>query len=657
MGSGQMPNIYRLKVDLKLKQTGIVPTFVQYDSARLEFQIFDGGQLFDLTGYTSVEFAHKKPDGSVLVGNGVIETDAKGNKIVAYDYQGSEMNAAGVVETSFSLIGVDNKKISIQTFRVSIVKDLRDDVLSPTNPEYSKLQEYSVQMETIIADADSATTNAREMKLAGAYNSTVAYKKNNTVTFNGESYMAKKAVTGVAPTGQASDPNWSILARKGADGTGTVIRHREEFIATAGQTVFNLQNSYDQYQNRIDVSVGNVPQFSPDNFQETTATRITLTEGASAGDKVIVTYFSQAQPIASDLNTKVEGHNTQISNNNILLADHTNKINDVTEKLADIENQLIVSDTPPLTPVLNQVWLDTDFYKPAVSPTDNESVEASSDILVTFNKWLDDTIPADAVQLYPTLADRDAGTNPISGTSVKTGNKTIEFDATNALAPQASYYGKVLGGVTFFDGTGLGSDFLWTFKAVGLFNSLFSEWNTVTVSPSYWTKLIEGSSPASVVEQTTEADAEGGKTLHVKANSPSTWNAVSISQNLPKAYIEHATNLNWRMKPQTLTAGANRIGLKVNAYNSANAVVCRFEYVLEGAIPTEGPTAKYVDLTAETTLGAYSIHQRDFKQDLINKGFDWNTVDRLDFILFHNAAVNGGTAEAYWDYLKVGKVV
>lgn len=331
-----MANIYRLKVDLKLKQTGIVPTFVQYDTARLEFQIFDNGKVLDLSGYTSVEFAHKKPDGSVIVGVGTIETDPKGNKIVAYDYQGSEMSKEGVVETSFSLIGADNKKLSIQTFKVKIVTDLREGVFDPANPEYSKLQEYSVQMESLIAQGNEA----KEMRFVNAYNASTAYKKNNTVTLNGESYIAKQANTNKPPTGLDNDPYWSVLARKGQDGTGTVVRHREEFISTSDQKVFNLKNSYDQFQNRVDVEVGGVPQFSPANFTETTAKSITLSEPIPAGIRVIITYFSQAVPLKTDLEAVVNGHTSRLNDNNNLLTQQVDKIAQVSQQLAEKSKEI-----------------------------------------------------------------------------------------------------------------------------------------------------------------------------------------------------------------------------------------------------------------------------------------------------------------------------
>lgn len=316
-----MANIYRLKVDLKLRQSGVIPTFVQYDTARLEFQIFDAGKIFSLVDYTSVEFAHKKPDGSVLVGVGSIEVDAKGNPIVAYDYQGGEMNAEGIVETSFSLIGANNKKLSIQTFKVSIVKDLREGVFTAANPEFGLLQEYKAELivlkdELTTVKNDTMATNAAALDTIsrwvydGVYSPTKEYKEFNIVTVDGESYIAKQDSLGETPVGDSNDPYWSTLARKGQDGTGTTVIHKDEFVATAGQTVFTLTNNYTPLTNRLRVLIDGVEQFTPLNFAETANDKFTMVEGLTTGQNVVAVYFSEAPTLANDFAEQLAQMNT-----------------------------------------------------------------------------------------------------------------------------------------------------------------------------------------------------------------------------------------------------------------------------------------------------------------------------------------------------------
>jgi hypothetical protein len=166
-----------------------------------------------------------------------------------------------------------------------------------------------------INNAVAATDSANNVKYIADYNVGTNYKKNNIVTFGGSSYIAKQDTIGNAPPLLPATNNayWALSGRKGADGTGTVVRHRDEFIATAGQTVFTLSNPYDQFQHRIDAEVGGVPQKSPDNFTETSSTSATFTEGILIGTKVIFTYFSEAVPLREDLEAVINTHTNSIN--------------------------------------------------------------------------------------------------------------------------------------------------------------------------------------------------------------------------------------------------------------------------------------------------------------------------------------------------------
>ena len=62
----------------------------------------------------------------------------------------------------------------------------------------------------------------------------------------------------------------------------------EKHIATENQKVFTLTNNYEQNANRIKVYVSGVPQYSPDNYTETSTNSITLSDGVPVGTVVIV---------------------------------------------------------------------------------------------------------------------------------------------------------------------------------------------------------------------------------------------------------------------------------------------------------------------------------------------------------------------------------
>src|SRR5690606_38960995 len=191
--------------------------------------------------------------------------------------------------------------------------------------------------EAATADATQATNtmnqvlpNVTNLENVSNYDVAKQYKKNNIVSFNGSSYQALKDNVGTPPPndGFSNNENWALIGRKGADGTGTVVRHREEFISTEGQDTFTLENTYDQFQNRIDVTVGNVPQFSPDNFTEATNTSIKLNEPLPAGVKVVVTYFSEAQPLKTDLETVVNNHTANLNENNATISSLSTQLAD-----------------------------------------------------------------------------------------------------------------------------------------------------------------------------------------------------------------------------------------------------------------------------------------------------------------------------------------
>jgi glycerophosphoryl diester phosphodiesterase len=124
------------------------------------------------------------------------------------------------------------------------------------------------------------------------YNDKKLYHKNNIVTHNGNSYMAKKDTIGNEPTGYGDDEYWGLVGFRGQDGVGSVSVKKHTFIATEGQKVFKLPFSYEPLKNRTRVYVGGAPQNTPENYEETNENTITLTEGVRQGTTVYVEVFS-----------------------------------------------------------------------------------------------------------------------------------------------------------------------------------------------------------------------------------------------------------------------------------------------------------------------------------------------------------------------------
>lgn len=65
----------------------------------------------------------------------------------------------------------------------------------------------------------------------------------------------------------------------------------EKFTTTSNQKLFTFTNTYVQGKNRLRVTVDGVPQYSIDNYTETSNNSITFKEDVHIGAKVVVEIF------------------------------------------------------------------------------------------------------------------------------------------------------------------------------------------------------------------------------------------------------------------------------------------------------------------------------------------------------------------------------
>lgn len=267
-------NEYTLILDLKKKMTAKVPQFVQYDNATLVFKIFDDGKMYDLSSFTKAEVAHKRPDGQIVVGTANLETLINGERVVRYNYLGSEMHNTGFVETSLSIFSQD-KKVTTQPFKVEIITDNRDGLVQDSKEEMGILQELIAEISLVLIDAKNAINDANDavtiatqattdattaidnaniavtdaqnavtetnqvkndtliakaeaeqaainansavinLVHKGEYNPTTSYVERNIVSLDGSSYINIIPSTGVSPT---NTNNWRIVGKKGDTG-------------------------------------------------------------------------------------------------------------------------------------------------------------------------------------------------------------------------------------------------------------------------------------------------------------------------------------------------------------------------------------------------------------------------------------------------------
>ena len=298
-----LQNTFTFDVDLKKITYLNEPTVMQNDDITFVVVIKDDDLDFPLTDVTNVSLANKRLDGITIVTVGTIT----GTNEVTFNLGTTETEVAGRVDATVQLYDA-NGRVSTITFSYKVVSDPTGNGFTPSESEQTliqlvlndgplRIQEAIDAADYITAQGDLVQILLDETRYVADYSSVVSYKKNNVVTFNGSSFIAKQDTVGNAPPilPETNNLYWGLTGRKGADGVGTLVRHQDVFIATEGQTVFNLTNSYDQFQSRIDAMVGGVPQYSPDNFIETSSTVATLTEGVASGTKVVFTYFSYSE--------------------------------------------------------------------------------------------------------------------------------------------------------------------------------------------------------------------------------------------------------------------------------------------------------------------------------------------------------------------------
>lgn len=102
------------------------------------------------------------------------------------------------------------------------VNDTLDDVNAVKDTAATLLDEVNTTNQQVITLADEVQTATDELAQAvpvGEYNAGTTYHKNNEVSYNGSSYVAKQETQGNPPT---NTTYWQLRAQRGVDGEGSV---------------------------------------------------------------------------------------------------------------------------------------------------------------------------------------------------------------------------------------------------------------------------------------------------------------------------------------------------------------------------------------------------------------------------------------------------
>ena len=163
-------------------------------------------------------------------------------------------------------------------------------------------QTWVVPTNTIYTDGGGISLSGTQFSVAagdGLTQETSGLKVDNTVIRSATSSMSIGTATSITDSDQVLiyDSGVAKLITKSnlfssfQDEKYVFTVHKEEFTATSNQTVFNLiDGQYLVGANRVNVYIWGIKQPNS-SFTETNNTTITLSEGVSAGTKVLIEYF------------------------------------------------------------------------------------------------------------------------------------------------------------------------------------------------------------------------------------------------------------------------------------------------------------------------------------------------------------------------------
>lgn len=329
-------NEYTLTVDLKKSMSAVTPKFVQYDNATLVFKILDNGRVFDLTGFTKAEVAHKRPDGVTVIGTADIES-SNGKNVIRYNYLGSEMHKEGYTDVSLSIFS-DNKKVSIYPFKVEIVKDIRDEVLENAKEEVGLLQELIAEVSDILDQAHTAiesANNAVEIATKATSDATDAVANANLAITNAQNaavsaeekaLLADNAAKNANAKAELAESN-ALLAQESATNANNAVLGIDEAINNTNLATTNANDA------------ANNANIATANFNEVIQASDLATQNANTAATNAINAKDQALSAVADT---LEAKNaTELATNNANVA--TTNANKATDDLTKIKNDAIAA--------------------------------------------------------------------------------------------------------------------------------------------------------------------------------------------------------------------------------------------------------------------------------------------------------------------------
>lgn len=176
----------------------------------------------------------------------------------------------------------------------SLTNTLRTKLM--TAEDYNHMKDAIVNLQSFFRDETDGYIQTKQTEFQseldkfthrGEFNSTVQYRKKNTVTFNGETYLCLKDVIGTAPSNSITTEFWAKIAARGSKGdqgdAGTGLRFQGSWIASKQY----YKDDAVQYGGQIFACLQNVLGNEPNSNADTPYWSLAVARGESTQLAVI----------------------------------------------------------------------------------------------------------------------------------------------------------------------------------------------------------------------------------------------------------------------------------------------------------------------------------------------------------------------------------
>lgn len=302
-----------LDLDIKKKMNMDEPQLTSSDSNAFTINVLDNGKPFDLTGIKFATMSHSRLDKTVVITEGLVT----GTSQITFVLGRNDTGVTGRVQASVQMYGEDDSRVSTLSFSYNVLKDPTGRGFIPTEEERSLIERVLFDAPVIIEEARQSSVDANASATYANAQGDLAKEvvaMNTNILLSPVADLAAIATTYPNPVLGSKvqttndgkiyryDGTWKYVEIMNSNiltdiqtklvDLKELVRNRDVFTATANQTVFTLTKSYTPNENMIDVSIGGVPQYSPNNFTETSSTTFTTVSGVPVGIEVVAVYFS-----------------------------------------------------------------------------------------------------------------------------------------------------------------------------------------------------------------------------------------------------------------------------------------------------------------------------------------------------------------------------